>query len=65
VVRLPVAFLLAFGLGWGSRGAYVGMVAGNVVSALIGLWLFLSGRWQRALVAPLSGDDRGQQRPEG
>jgi putative MATE family efflux protein len=55
-VRLPAAYLLAFTLGFGSMGAYVGMVAGNVVSASLALWLFRRVRWESAVV--LTAPDR-------
>jgi len=57
-VRLPAAYLLAFTLGLGSMGAYVGMVAGNVVSALLALWLFRRGGWESAVV-PTAPDREG------
>jgi putative MATE family efflux protein len=52
LVRLPVAYLLAFVLVWGSRGIYVGMLVGNVVSAAMAYWMFRFVNWQRAVVAP-------------
>ncbi len=56
VVRLPVAFLLAYACGLGSTGAFLGMVSGNVVAAGLALWLFLRGGWQTAVVH--EGDER-------
>jgi Na+-driven multidrug efflux pump len=50
VFRLPAAYLLAFVLGLGSTGAYLGMVFGNVLCALITLWVFLRGGWESAVV---------------
>lgn len=49
-VRVALAVLLIYALGMGSLGAYVGMVGGNVISALLALWLFLAGGWESALV---------------
>ncbi len=53
--RLPAAYVLAFALGWGSIGVYVGMVIGNVLGALIALWLFTAGHWESAVV-PIGTD---------
>jgi len=55
-LRLPAAWILAFVLGWGSRGAYLGMVIGNVLSAALTLWLFLTYAWQVAIVSHPSED---------
>ncbi len=56
--RLPAAYVLAFVLGWGSMGIYVGMVFGNIVSSGLALWLFLRGGWESAVVP------RGRQQDE-
>ncbi len=50
VFRLPAAYALGFVLGWGSIGVYLGMVIGNVLCALISLWLFFAGGWESAVV---------------
>ena len=49
-LRLPVAWVLGFTLGYGSTGVYMGLVIGNMVSAVIALWLFMGGGWERSLV---------------
>ena len=49
-LRLPVAWVLGFVLGYGSTGVYMGLVAGNVVSAVIALWLFLGRGWERSVL---------------
>ncbi|MHC4712246.1 MAG: MATE family efflux transporter [Planctomycetota bacterium] len=51
VLRLPIGWILGFVVGLGSVGVYGGMVAGNMVSAALALWLFLRGDWQRAVIA--------------
>jgi len=58
LVRLPVACLLVFGLKWGSLGAYTGMVAGNVVAALVAFALFARGGWEKGVV-PTGSPDPG------
>ena len=49
-LRLPVGFLLGFVLHMGSTGVYLGLVVGNVVCAVIAVWLFLSGGWEKAVI---------------
>jgi putative MATE family efflux protein len=49
-LRFPLAFLLAKVLLLGSSGAYAAMVIGNVVSAVISIWLFRRGKWKSAVV---------------
>ena len=50
-LRLPMAWVLGFVLGYGSTGVYMGLVVGNMVSAAVALWLFLGGGWESAVVA--------------
>jgi putative MATE family efflux protein len=50
IFRLPVAYLLGITAGLGGLGVYLGMVVGNVVCALLTLWVFLKGGWQSAAV---------------
>jgi putative MATE family efflux protein len=52
-IRLPAAFVFVLTLGMGSMGIYWGMVAGNVLGAVLTLWIFLQGRWQKATVLGL------------
>jgi len=49
-VRLPAAYLLAFVAGWGSRGIYGGMVAGNIAAGLTAYWFFRRARWQANVI---------------
>ncbi|MEF8788135.1 MAG: MATE family efflux transporter [Planctomycetota bacterium] len=48
VFRLPLAYVLAFLVGWGSYGIYAGWAFANVASALLTLYLFLRGGWETA-----------------
>ena len=48
VFRLPLAYVLAFTVGWGSYGIYAGWAFANVASALLTLYLFHRGEWQTA-----------------
>lgn len=62
VLRLPLAYLFAFVLAWHSLGIYTAWIVGNVVSALVTLYLFRRGNWQTATVevrAPEPGPVRG------
>lgn len=55
VVRVGIAVLLVYVAGAGSIGAYIGMVAGNVVAALLALWLFLAGGWETGVIRRREG----------
>ena len=49
-VRLPLAWWLTRGLGWGLIGCWWAMTADLNVRAVALLWRFASGRWQRLRV---------------
>ena len=49
ILRLPVSYFLAFILGMGSIGIYLGMVFGNVITALITFALYRTGGWEEAV----------------
>ncbi len=49
-LRVPLALLLVRAARWGSFGAYFAMVVANIVTALITLWLFSRGEWEKAVV---------------
>jgi Na+-driven multidrug efflux pump len=49
-LRLPLAYLFAFVLGWESLGIYIAWIVGNVISALVTLYLFRRGGWQKATI---------------
>jgi putative MATE family efflux protein len=57
VGRVTTVYVLAFLLGWGVFGLWVGMAAGNVVGAVAaGAW-FTRGTWKRSVV---DGDADGE-----
>ncbi|MFO7957439.1 MAG: MATE family efflux transporter [Candidatus Brocadiia bacterium] len=67
VIRLPLAYFLAFVLGWNSLGIYLGMVGGNVVCAAITFGLFKTKGWQSAVVetdAPVLEEKTPREAPE-
>lgn len=47
VVRLPVSWLLAFALGAGYAGAYIGQAVSPVLPAVVGLMYFRGGAWEK------------------
>ena len=50
VVRLPLAYALAFPLGLGLAGVWAGIAADYFVRAALLAWRFNSGAWQRVRV---------------
>jgi putative MATE family efflux protein len=50
VVRLPLAYVLAFPLGFGLAGVWAGIAADYFVRAGLLAWRFNSGAWQRVRV---------------
>jgi putative MATE family efflux protein len=50
VVRLPLAYVLAFPLGLGLAGVWAGIAADYFVRAALLAWRFNSGAWQRVRV---------------
>jgi Na+-driven multidrug efflux pump len=50
VVRLPLAYVLAFPLGLGLAGVWAGIAADYFVRAGLLAWRFNSGAWQRVRV---------------
>ena len=50
VVRLPLAYVLAFPLGLGLTGVWAGIAADYFVRAGLLAWRFNSGAWQRVRV---------------
>ena len=49
-LRIPLAYLLGFSLGWGASGVWWGMSLSNVVAGLAALALVASRTWQRTVV---------------
>jgi putative MATE family efflux protein len=50
VCQIPVAYFLAFHTAMGPRGAFVAVVIGDSVLALLGILWFRTGRWKRVKV---------------
>ncbi len=50
VLRLPVAYLLAFVMDIGSIGIYLGMLFGNVVTTCVSFYLYRSDGWEESVV---------------
>ena len=48
--QIPVAYVLAFHTAMGPRGAFVAVVIGDSVLALLGILWFRTGRWKRVNV---------------
>ncbi|WP_254766676.1 MATE family efflux transporter [Salinilacihabitans rarus] len=49
-VRVPGVYVLAFVLGWGATGIWVGMSLGHVVGAFVAVAWFLRGTWKESIV---------------
>ncbi len=66
VLRIPLVYLFAFVLGFGSSGIYGGMALANVLCSGIALVMFFTIRWEVAVV-PLKAVERaeaGEAAPE-
>jgi putative MATE family efflux protein len=50
VVRVPLAYLLAFGLGWDAQGAWWAMALSSGFSGLLMIALFRHGGWKKVKV---------------
>jgi putative MATE family efflux protein len=48
--RVPTVYFLAFTLGWGPMGIWVGMALGNIVGAVVAALWFTRGTWKEAIV---------------
>ena len=49
-LRIPLAYLFGYLLGWGANGVWWGMSLSNVISGLAALALVASRSWQRTVV---------------
>jgi len=49
-LRLPLLYLLAYGLAWGSSGVWWAMFWSNLGAALISFACFLTGNWARRVI---------------
>jgi putative MATE family efflux protein len=54
-MRIPLAFLLAYPLGFGASGAWWGMALSNVLAGLLAVLFLRSRTWQHAIVEPPAG----------
>lgn len=59
VLRVPLVFLLAFPLGWGATGIWVGLTAGSVIGGIVAFAWFTRGTWTEAYI------DRDEIDPDG
>jgi Na+-driven multidrug efflux pump len=50
LVEIPLAYVLALGLGLGPIGAFLAIAAGSTLFAPIGLWAFGRGKWKERRV---------------
>ncbi len=55
LMRIPFSYFLAFVLGWGLTGLWVGMALSNVTSAAAALLWVSSGRWKKGVIAKPAG----------
>ena len=60
VVRLPVAWLLAFSLSMGFPGIYLGQALSPILPALVGLIYFKSRGWERKTLVRESLGESGR-----
>jgi putative MATE family efflux protein len=50
LLRIPIAYLLAFVMAWGHLGIWWAMFASNVVISIAGLYWFSRGTWKRKII---------------
>jgi putative MATE family efflux protein len=50
LLRIPIAYILSFVLGWGPLGLWWGMFASNVVISIAGLIWFSRGSWKQKVI---------------
>ena len=50
VIRFPIGLALAFPLGWGITGMWVGLTVSGVVAFIIGIWWFRRGGWRQSVI---------------
>jgi len=51
MLRIPFSFVLAFTLGYGAGGIWIGMALSNLVSAILAVIWVSRGTWQRSIIA--------------
>lgn len=50
LLRIPIAYVLAFILGWGHLGIWWGMFVSNVIISILGLVWFGRGTWKQKVI---------------
>jgi len=50
IFRLPLTWLFAFTLNYGSTGIWVGMSISNLATAIVAIAFFIQGRWKTAVI---------------
>ena len=55
ILRIPLAYVLAFSLKLGSDGIWIGMTLSNVIAGIASFGLLASRRWLRSVVEPEAG----------
>jgi putative MATE family efflux protein len=50
LLEIPLAWVLALGIGVGATGVYWSIVVAEAAAALVGIWLFRRGRWRAVQV---------------
>ncbi|MBU7013939.1 MAG: MATE family efflux transporter [Theionarchaea archaeon] len=49
-LRIPLALVFGFTLGWGTSGVWFGMALSNVLGAVLALGLFKTGIWKKRVI---------------
>ncbi|MEM2137115.1 MAG: MATE family efflux transporter [Candidatus Methanomethylicia archaeon] len=58
-IRIGFAYILAFHLGWGPQGIWIGMLVSNIVGGLLMIiWIF-SGKWMKTVIPIEKKDEVG------
>jgi putative MATE family efflux protein len=57
ILRIPLAYVFAFMLRWGSDGVWIGMSASNVISGIASFGLLASSGWLRSAIEPAASAD--------
>jgi len=50
MLRIPFSFVLAFTLGYGASGIWIGMTLSNLISAALAVAWISRGTWQRSVI---------------
>ena len=64
ITRVPLVYILAFPLGWGATGIWVGITAGSVVGGTAALAWFTRGTWAEAYIDREESDEPSGSRDE-